>query len=174
MKDVLPWLAIALSLLSLAINAYRIYRDRSKLYVFSEVVFDCSKDQSEDLSNPPPFLKILAVNKGARPIVLTDFGGQINKKLASWWPLKNDLVQSEENKVPCLFNSGLAQNIGIKIEDGDVYELRIKHDDYTKLYSTYNDFLEFKKLFFKDVLGKKYFVKNSPKGLKELLQYREK
>jgi hypothetical protein len=174
MEEYLPWLAIILSVLSLYISAYRIYRDRSKLYVFSEVVFDCSSDQSADQTNPPPFLRVLAVNKGARPIILTDFGGQVNKKSATWWSLKNDLVLDDKNCKPLLFSSGLAQNIGVKIEDGDVYELRIKHDDYTKIYSINHDFLEFNKLFFRDVLGKKYFVKNSPKGIKQLLQYREK
>lgn len=173
MEQYLPWLAISLSVLSLYVSVYRIYRDRSKLYVFSEICFDCSKDQSEDLSNPPPFLKILAVNKGSRPIILTCFGGETNEKKSATWLLNNALTLNNSSK-SLVFSSGFAHDVGVKIEDGDVYEIRINHDDYETLYNTNDGIIEYKKLFLKDVLGKKYFVKNSAKGLKTLFEYRVK
>lgn len=167
-EHVIPWVAICLSILSLFVSVYRIYRDRSKLFAFCEVVYDSSKD----LENPPPVLKIYAVNRGLRPITLTDFGFQVSKKSATWTPLKPEPIETDEEGYLLSFPQNLSHNVGIKMEDGDIYEVRINHDDYEYLYSSSHDFKEAEKYFFKDILGKRYFVKGSKKGIRAVLKHK--
>lgn len=71
------------------------------------------------------------------------------------------------------FPENLAHNIGIKLEDGDIYEIRIHHDYHHEVYDSNYDFKKVKKYFFKDVLGKKYYIKGSKKGVRKLFEYRE-
>lgn len=172
-EQVLPWLAICISAISLMASFYNTYRDRSKLRVFSEVVYDCSKDQSENLDNPPPYLRIYAVNVGKRAITLKNLNGAVSKKSRTSWALIDEPIVFDENGLPSIASSGFVQDIGVRLNDGDIYEFRIKHDDYTKLYSTSEDCLEFKKYFFMDVLGNQYLVKDSEKGIKCLLQHKQ-
>ena len=163
----LTYFAIIISVISLFVSMYRIYRDRSKLYAYSNISYDHSKS----LDNPPPVLSIYAVNIGTRPITLTDFGLYVSRKKFSWSPLKPEPIKTNSNGAIIKFPSNLAHNIGIKMEDGDIYEIRIYHDDYRELYDT-NLEAEANKYFFKDVLGNKYFIKGSKKGIKILLNYK--
>lgn len=167
-EQVIPWIAIFLSLLSLFVSVYRIYRDRSKLFTYCEIRYDNTKDPD----NPPPVLNIFAVNKGTRPITLTDFGFHVTRRGACWSPLKPEPIESDDEGYLVSFPANLAQNVGIKMEDGDIYEIRVRHDDHCSLYSTNHDFKEAKKYFFKDVLGKKYFVKGSKSAINTLLQHK--
>lgn len=60
----------------------------------------------------------------------------------------------------------------MRLDDGEIYEYRIKHDDYKKLYAVNYDCVLFKKYLLTDVLGKKYPVKSSKKGIEKLLEYK--
>lgn len=150
---------------------YSIYRDKSKVKVFCKVVYDSSKDQSENLDNPPPFLRIYVVNTGKRPIFLSELCGYISRKSSNSWALKDEPVVFDGNGNPSLFSSGFVHDVGVRLNDAEIYEYRIKHDDYTMLYSTNHDFVPFKKYYLTDVLGKKYFVKGSQKGINKLSQH---
>jgi hypothetical protein len=166
--QIIPWIAICLSLLSLFVSVYRIYRDRSKLFAFCEVVYDNTKNPE----NPPPVLKIYAVNRGVRPITLTDFGFQVSKKSVTWTPLKPEPIETDEEGYFLSFPQNLFHNIGIKMEDGDIYEVRGGHEDYDSLYSSNHDFKEAEKYFFKDILGNRYYVKGSKKGIHRILKHK--
>lgn len=168
----LPWFALLISGVSLLASVYSIYRDKSKVKIFCKVVYDCSRDQSEKLDNPPPFLKIYVVNTGKRPIFLSDLCGYISRKSSSSWALKDEPIVFDKNGIPSVFSSGFVHDVGIRLNDAEIYEYRIKHDDYTKLYCTNHDGLVFKKYYLTDILGKRYFVKGSSKGIRELLQYK--
>ncbi|MBD1574171.1 hypothetical protein HC725_12950 [Vibrio sp. S17_S38] len=168
---ILPWFALLISSVSLLASVYSIYRDKSKVKVFCKVVYDCSKDQSENLDNPPPFLRIYVVNTGKRPIFLSELCGYISRKSSSSWALKDEPIVFDENGIPSLFSSGFVHDVGIRLNDAEIYEYRIKHDDYTKLYDTNQGCLTYKKYYLTDVLGKKYFVKGSQKGIHKLAQY---
>ncbi|KMV31026.1 hypothetical protein AB733_08475 [Photobacterium swingsii] len=169
-ENALPWLALLISGISLLVSGYSIYRDRSRVKVFCKVVYDCSRDQSENLDNPPPFLRIYVVNTGKRPIFLSNLCGYISRKSAHSWALKDEPIAYDENGIPSVVSSGFVHNVGVRLNDGEIYEYRIKHDDYTKWYSTESDSL-FRKYYLTDVLGKKYFVKGSKVGIKTLSEY---
>ncbi len=83
LESVVSWLAVFISVVSLLVSAYAIYRDRSRVKVFCKVVYDCSKDQSENLDNPPPFLRIYAVNTGKRAIFLSDLCGYVSRRASA-------------------------------------------------------------------------------------------
>lgn len=102
--DLIPWVAIAISILSLIVSMYRIYRDRSMLVTYSEIVHDDTRDPFD----PPPFLRILAVNRGNRPITLTDFGISVSRKETTWTPLKPEPVQLNEYG----FLEGVSRKLG--------------------------------------------------------------
>ncbi|MGR4999556.1 hypothetical protein [Vibrio celticus] len=170
-EHVLPWLALLISGISLFVSGYSIYRDRSRVKVFCKVVYDCSRDQSENRDNPPPFLRIYVVNTGKRPIFLSDLCGYISRKSANSWALKDEPIAFDENGIPSVFSSGFVHDVGVRLNDGEIYEYRIKHDDYTKLYSIENDGFMFRKYYLTDVLGKKFFVKGSKVGIKKLSEY---
>ncbi|EHK9186365.1 hypothetical protein [Vibrio aestuarianus] len=170
-EHVLPWLALLVSGFSLLVSGYSIYRDRSKISVFCKVVYDCSRDQSENFDNPPPFMKIYVVNTGKRPIFLSDLCGYISKRAVSSWALKDEPIAFDENGVPSVTLSGFVHEVGVRLNDGEIYEYRVKHNDYLKLYSVDNEGETFKKYYLKDVIGNKYFVKGSKSGIKKLLEY---
>lgn len=167
-EQIIPWIAIFLSVFSLFVSVYRIYRDRSKLFTYCEIFYDDTKDPDK----PPPVLKIIAVNRGARPVTLTDFGFQVARKSACWSTLKPEPIETDDKGYLVSFPESLAQNVGIKMEDGDIYEIRVRQGDHISLYSANHDFKEAKKYFFKDVIGKKYFVRGSKSAIKTLLQHK--
>ncbi|MBE9398289.1 hypothetical protein IOQ59_13590 [Pontibacterium sp. N1Y112] len=168
MEIYLSLFAVFISVASLVVSGYRIYRDRSKLCAFATVVLDGSKDPE----NPPPQLRIYAVNRGPRPVILTDFGSQISRKESSSTPINSEKIDRDDGGDFIKLPEQLAHNIGVKLEDGDIYEVRIKHDDMTELYDAFHSGKRVKKFFFKDVLGKKYFVKSSRKGIDTLCDYK--
>ncbi|SUC52769.1 Uncharacterised protein [Pseudoalteromonas nigrifaciens] len=170
--SLVPWLALLISVVSLLVSAYAIYRDKSRVKVFCKVVYDCSKDESENLDNPPPFLRIYAVNTGKRPIFLSDLCGYISRKSSSFWALKDEPIVYDEHGIPSVVSSYFVHDVGVRLDDGEIYEYRIEHDNYTKLYAVNNGGALFKKYFLTDVLGQKYPVKDSKKGIKKLLEYR--
>ncbi|EOG7752856.1 hypothetical protein ACLIOB_003496 [Vibrio cholerae] len=172
LESVVTWSALVISVISLLVSGYAIYRDRSRVKVFCKVIYDCSKDQSENLDNPPPFLRIYAVNTGKRAIFLSDLCGYISRKSSSSWALKDEPIVFDEHGLPSVVSSGFVHDVAVRLDDGDIYEYRIKHDDYTKLYAVNHDGLLFKKYFLTDVLGKKYPVKGSKKGIEKLLKYK--
>jgi hypothetical protein len=172
LESVVPWLALWISVVSLLVSAYAIYRDRSRVKVFCKVVYDCSKDQSENLDNPPPFLRIYVVNTGKRAIFLSDLCGYISRKSSSSWALKDEPIVFDEHGIASVVSSGFVHDVGVRLDDGEIYEYRIKHDDYTKLYAVNHVGVLFKKYFLTDVLGKKYPVKSSKKGIEKLLEYK--
>ncbi len=167
-EQIIPWIAIFLSLLSLAASIYSIYRDQSKLFTYSEIIYDSSRN----IENPSPILKIYAVNVGSRPITLTDFGFQLPRKSSHCSPLKPEPCQTDSEGNFISYPDNLAHNVGIKMEDGDIYEIRIRHDDHINLYSTHDGLEEAEEYFFKDVLGNKFFVKGSREGIKTLLNHK--
>ncbi|MCC4273710.1 hypothetical protein [Marinomonas communis] len=174
LENSVPWLALLISAISLLVSTYAIYRDKSRVKVFCRVVYDDSKDQSESLDNPPPFIRIYAVNTGKRAVFLSNLCGYISRKSSTSWFLKDEPVAFDENGVPSVFASGYAHTSGVRLGDGEVYEYRIKHNDFTKLYDIHTDGTQFKKYFIKDVVGNKYFVKGSRQGIEELVKYKER
>ncbi|WP_267749827.1 hypothetical protein [Vibrio cholerae] len=162
----LPWLALLVSAISLAVSVHSIYRDRSKIRVLSKVYYD----RSLDLDNPPPFLAIYVVNTGKRPLFISNIVGYANWNQSNLWSLKDDSISFDENGFPSVFKSGLVHEAGLRLNDGDIYEYRVRHDEHEKLYSS-DSFMPFKKYYLTDVLGKKYPVKGSKKGIRELLKY---
>mgnify|MGYP003624144144 CR=1 FL=1 len=171
-ENVVPWLALVISVVSFLVSAYAIYRDRSRVKVFCKVVYDCSKDQSDNLDNPPPFLRIYAVNTGKRAIFLSNICGYISRKSSISWTLKDEPIVFDENGITSISSSGFVHNVGVRLDDGEIYEYRIKHDDYTKLYAVHDEVTLFKKYFLTDVLGNKYQVKGSKKGIEILMKYK--
>ncbi|HDY7997985.1 TPA: hypothetical protein ACGUON_004727 [Vibrio vulnificus] len=172
LESVVSWLAVFISVVSLLVSAYAIYRDRSRVKVFCKVVYDCSKDQSENLDNPPPFLRIYAVNTGKRAIFLSVLCGYVSRRASSSWALKEVPVVFDKNGAPSVVSSGFVHDVAVRLDDGEIYEYRIRHDDYTKLYAIDHDGVLFKNYFLTDVLGKKYRVKGSKKGIEKLLAYK--
>ena len=172
LQSIVPWLALLISVVSLFVGVYSIYRDRGRVKVFCKVVYDCSKDQSKNLDNPPPFLCIYAINTGKRAIYLSGFCGYISRKSSSYWVLKEDPIVFDEHGIPSIISSGFVHDVGVRLDDGEVFEYRIKHDDYRKLYAINHDCSSIKKYFATDILGNKYPVKGSKKGIKKLLEYK--
>jgi hypothetical protein len=112
-------------------------------------------------------MHIYAVNKGLRPITLTDFGYMVSKKENVWTrikPVSNILLDISDPEFESKIPKQLSQDIGVRLEDGDIYEMRIQHNEEHQFISSYHGKLA-KKMFFKDVLGNKYYVKNSNKHI---------
>lgn len=163
-EQVIPWVAILLSLLSLFVSVYRIYRDRSKLYAFCNVFYDGTKDPV----SPPPVLHIYAVNRGLRPITLIDFGFQVSRKSVIWTPLKPEPVGTNEEGYAVNFPQNLSHNIGVKMEDGEIYEVRVDSEDFGNLYSSNHDYKEAKKYFFQRYTWKTILCKRFKKGYQNI------
>ena len=166
--QIISWVAINLSVISLIVSVYRIYRDRSKLFTFCEIIYDATTDPV----NPPPVLRIYAINKGIRPVTITEFGLHVTRKSASMSLLKPESLKESDEGYVVGFPENLSQNVGIKMEDGDIYEIKVRHDDYDRLYDCNYDAKKVKKYFIRDVLGRKYFVKGSKSAIKTLLKYK--
>jgi hypothetical protein len=92
LESVVPWLALWISVVSVLVSAHAIYRNRSRVEVFYKVVYFCSKDQSENLDNPPPFLRIYFVNTEKIAIFLSNLCGYISRKSSSSWALKDEPI----------------------------------------------------------------------------------
>lgn len=168
MIAIVSWLALFISVISLSVSIFRIYRDRSKLIVWSEIVYHHSAKDNKEY----PVMHLYAVNAGLRPITITDVGYTVSKNKSEWTPIKpvydmplNLSVSDTEFKLP----QQLAHEIGIRLEDGDIYEMRIRHNDYDMFISTRFDGLA-KKMFFKDILNNKHYIKNSSNDIKKLDQ----
>lgn len=172
---IVPWVALLIALFSLFINSYRIYRDKHKLVTWSEIITKCSMENNKEY----PVLRIYAVNIGLRPITLTEFGfyakskkHYIGKNIKPLEDIPSDIFDPEfESKIS---QKSLAHENKIRLEDGDIYEMQIKYDEFDMFYDTYNENAELaKQMYFKDILGKKYYIKDSENNIKILNNYKE-
>ncbi|MDD2356420.1 MAG: hypothetical protein PHX13_00745 [Thiovulaceae bacterium] len=171
MTTYIPWVALIISVISLIVSIYKIYRDKSELVTWSEIVYHQSLKDGKSY----PVMYLYAVNKGLRPITLTDIGFEVSNYenvLTRIKPMEDialDISDIDfESKIP----QQLSQDIGVRLEDGDIYEIRIQYDEYYKFLSAYHNFEVAKKMFFKDVLGTHYYVKNSNKHINILDNYK--
>ncbi len=168
---IIAWIALSISLLSLIVNFYRIYRDRSKIVAWSKIIYH----QNHQTSNlrEEPVLHLYAINIGLRPIILTDVCS-INKKhetqcrYLNTESINTNNISNLTEVISKLEDNLLAHKSNIRLEDGDVYEIKIKHTDYHDYLLANKEYSLADKMFFRDILGKKYKIKNSKKCIKIL------
>lgn len=179
LEIIISVIAIVISLFSLFINFYKIHRDKSKLKVWAKILY------TEDIFSHPddrkyyPVMQIFIVNAGLRPITITDIGMSFKDKSMSYKHIKEndeiaDINLNNENlaeKIEKLFIvDNLSHKYGIKLDDGDIYEIRIKYDDYYK----YIDFDKHAacKVYIRDIFGIDHYVSNSKRCLKTLNEHK--
>ncbi|EOK5766258.1 hypothetical protein ACM6VD_004106 [Vibrio vulnificus] len=167
-SDTISMLALIVAGLSFLVSVYGIMKDNSRLKTVAKITYN----HSASLDNPPPQMQVVLVNQGKRPITITHFGFSVSRKEHIWQSLVTPKPLVNEDGVAVSFPQGLAQDIGIKLNDGDVYEAVIEHHDFELLYSSAHDYKEAKSFFFMDVLGKRYKVKNSEKLVGALRSYK--
>ncbi|EJE8558665.1 hypothetical protein [Vibrio vulnificus] len=167
-SDTISMLALMVAGLSFLVSVYSIIKDNSRLKAIAKI----SYNHSANPNNPPPQMQIVLVNQGKRPITITHFGFSVSRKEHIWQSIVPPQPMVNDSGLAVSFPQGLAQDVGIKLNDGDVYEAVIEHHDYELLYSTAHDFKEAKSFFFMDVLGKRYKVKNSEKLVSKLRDFK--
>ena len=121
-------LAVVLSVISLGVSIYAIYRDRSRFLAFSEIVY---KDDMTNYGKTIPTLRVYAVNRGSRPVVITSFGFQVKRGEEVSRPLRPEEINLAGAADGLQMPENLAQNVGLRMGDGDVYEMRIVPSDYS-------------------------------------------
>lgn len=181
LEIIISIIAIVISLFSLFINFYKVHRDKSKLKVWAKIFY------AEDFYSEPdnrkyyPVMQIFIVNAGLRPITITDIGMMFKDKSVRYKHIKeNDeladihLNGNDENiveKIEKLFIiDNLSHKYGIKLDDGDIYEIRIKFGDYYEYIDFEKDVAQ--KVYIRDIFGNDHFVKNSKQCLKILNEHK--
>ncbi|MGP5310029.1 hypothetical protein [Vreelandella alkaliphila] len=167
-SDTISMLALIVAGLSFLVSVYGIVKDNSRLKTVARLTYN----HSASLDNPPPQMQVVLVNQGKRPITITHFGFSVSRKEHIWQSLVTPQPVVDDDGMAVSFPQGLAQDIGIKLNDGDVYEAIIEHHDFELLYSSAHDYKEAKLFFFMDVLGKRHKVKNSEKLVSTLRNYK--
>lgn len=162
--------ALIFSATSLAFSIYNILRDRGKLRVWSELYYDRSKDPE----NPPPSLKIIMVNAGRRPIVLTSFV-KLSPSMTWYSPLNYPSLPTNEkgylNRLPTMEDFA-AQNTCLVLKEGEVFEYIIEHGDDFELFTLIDDDIHYaNKLYVQDVLKRRYYVKKSHESIEKLFKF---
>lgn len=176
LEIIISTVAIAISFFSLFINFYEMYRNKSKLKVWAKILY--AEDIYSDFENKKynPILQIFIVNKGLRPIIINDICISFNdgslrcnclKEESKTLDIRLNDINSLKKIEKLMVDNGLSHVYGIKLEDGDVFEIRIKHDDLYKYYDFEKGAAY--KFFIRDIFGTNHYVKNSKKYLKVLL-----
>lgn len=181
LEIIISIIAIVISLFSLFINFYKIHRDKSKLKVWAKIFYAEDFYSNLDDRKYYPVMQIFIVNAGLRPIIITDIGMMFKDKSVRYKHIKeNDeatkvhLTTDDENiveKIEKLFIvDNLSHKYSIKLDDGDIYEIRIKYDDYYE-YIDFEKDAAFK-VYIRDIFGNNHYVKNSRQCLKILNEYK--
>ncbi|MFO7593774.1 MAG: hypothetical protein R6X15_07005 [Pseudomonadota bacterium] len=172
--DVSFWLSITATILSIGsfgFTVYNILRDRGRILATSEIFYDNSR-----ALNPGPSVLIRVVNSGRRPIVLTKLVRVCSQgEWASF--LSTPSLDTDENgyavRMPAS-SQFVAQNTAVRLPESGVYEQVIHHDDYSELHGLFEDDVRTAKdLYFEDVLGRRYRIKDAEKNLSHLYSYEE-
>lgn len=172
LTDIIPWVALIIASFSLFVNIYRIYRDRNKLVIRSELIYKQSINENRNT----PTIVIYVINIGLRPIRLVNFGiftdsknnyNEMNIKTTDDQSidLNNDNINEEIN------NIFLAHNNNIKLEDGDIYEMNISYNDFDFYMNSASNYAPATGMYFKDILGKKYYIKGIKKNIEKLIHF---
>ena len=171
----IAWSALIISILSLLVNFYRIYRDRGKIKAWSKIVYH-QNHQTENLQREP-VIHLYVVNIGLRPIILTDLCMTKKKYGVSCYALNPKDIGEVDNSnildaISKFEDSLLAHKSNIKLDDGDIYEMQIKHTDYhLYMIESDEDYTIANKMFFTDILDKRIRIKDGEKSLKILAKY---
>ncbi|MGO3344843.1 MAG: hypothetical protein ACTIM4_07880 [Marinomonas sp.] len=142
MNEILPILAIVISLLSLGVSLFVVMRDRGRLKA------ECCVYRHEE-TDEYSHLYIKAVNSGRRPLTLHYLMGNYTEGEKSGY---------------------LVENGGLKLEEGEFHEQRIGRFDGMMIHTGRfgEKDCELIDLYYIDTEGKKYKVKDSKKCISKL------
>ncbi|MBD5779807.1 hypothetical protein IEN85_09910 [Pelagicoccus sp. NFK12] len=151
----LPVIAICISILSLGISWYSLYRDKSRLTIRANIFTDQKSKK---------VLEIRAVNVGRRPLYINWFGLRHGKETSrtsivpyEFIDLKEQLESMEHHK---------AKEPFVKLTEGEMFRHCITRDDASTLFMAgVEEFAE--KVWIEDALGKRFCIPGIKKTLKQ-------
>jgi hypothetical protein len=160
-------LAFAVSIASLTVSLFSYLRDRSKLRVWSNIVWQFNGSEPET-----PVMHVFIANTGRRPVVILNFVKRAGRR--KWWRtiqrpmLDVDVINSIE-QIQELKKKSLAQHAAIKLGEGEIFELTFHSDNLQEFIATHDDDpIEATNIQIEDVTGKLYSVKDAKKNLVSL------
>lgn len=172
MADFIPTTALVLSVAGLGLSILNYLRDRSKIEVWSDVLYHRKGDTPDSLT---PMLRIRVANLGRRPAVILNL---VKESGTQRWsqPLKEPNFPEDKSLniaevTKLLENHSLAQNSAIRLMEGDVVDFCFWPEDCPRFIATHVDDEEMPhadKLFVEDCAGDLHKVRDSDKNLKTL------
>lgn len=170
MSDIVPIVALVLSVVGLAISILNYHRDRPKIRAWADIIWHA---QGKTPDSRTPMLRVRIVNKGRRPIVLLNL---VLKADGGTWglQLKPPEFPNQEHSVSealsILDRHALAQNSGVRLLEGDVMDIHYWPKDQFKFMHIDSDFaVEAERMYVEDFAGTRYRVRNDRKHLETLL-----
>ncbi len=150
--------AIAISVISFAISAYSILRDKSQIKAWSYLFYDTADK---------PSLRIIVLNTGRRPINLQCICFEYSEGV-SRRPFNNICIITDKKGRFQGIEDMLAHRTCIRLNEGEVYEENINNEDsFHILHIEGNKAEEPKIMWVEDVEGKKYKIKKARKTINE-------